>query len=207
MKTIYFVTATNTNIGKTKACEVFLNKFASEGKKVGYFKPIETGVEDNKPLDGFKILNLVNKLNPTFNVSIDDIVLYQFKLPAAPYIANDKKINIDTKLILNKVKQLLTMCDILIVEGAGGLMVPIKEDYFMIDLIVDFQTNFNQLKTLLITPSHLGCINDTLLSCNILKQYNINFNWYVNLYKDKKSFQKTTLPFYENYFKDEIRYL
>jgi dethiobiotin synthetase len=62
-KNIYFITATNTNIGKTKACEVFLNKFAKKGKKVGYFKPIETGVK-NIPQDGAKMLKLVSKLNP-----------------------------------------------------------------------------------------------------------------------------------------------
>ena len=62
MKKIYFVTATNTDIGKSYGCEVFLKKFAQKGEKVGYLKPIETGVI-NKPIDGTKLLNLTKKLN------------------------------------------------------------------------------------------------------------------------------------------------
>ena len=57
MKEIYFVTATNTDVGKSYASEVLLKKFAKDGKKVGYFKPIETGVVDI-PKDGAKLLNI-----------------------------------------------------------------------------------------------------------------------------------------------------
>ena len=64
-KQIYFITATNTDIGKSYASEVFLKKFAKQGKKVGYFKPIETGVK-TVPLDGTKLLSITKKLNPNF---------------------------------------------------------------------------------------------------------------------------------------------
>jgi len=202
-KTTYFITATNTNIGKTKACEIFLKRFASEGKKVGYFKPIETGVID-KPIDGVSILNLTKELNPDFDVTIDDIVPYQFKLPAAPFVANKQDINIDIKLLKEKRDHLLQFCDVLIIEGAGGLMVPIKENYFMIDLIKEFENDNPKQETILITPSKLGCINDTLLSIQALKNMDINFKWYVNLYKEKEEFKITTLPFYEKYFKDVL---
>ena len=83
-----FITATNTNVGKTFASEVFLKYFAKNGLKVGYFKPIETGVIDNSPLDGLKMFELVKKLNPNFlKLTINDIVPYQFTLPASPYVA------------------------------------------------------------------------------------------------------------------------
>ena len=78
-----FITATNTDVGKTYASEKFLRFFAKNGLKVGYFKPCETGVIDF-PLDGTKMLNLTKELNPNFKVSINDVVPYQFKLPAAP---------------------------------------------------------------------------------------------------------------------------
>ncbi|PIF04197.1 MAG: dethiobiotin synthase [Arcobacter sp.] len=204
-KQIYFITATNTDIGKTYASELFLKKFAKKGKKVGYFKPIETGVID-KPLDGTKLLNITKKLNRTFHFTINDIIKYQFQLPASPYVANKKaKINIDILSLISQAKKLLKKCDILIIEGAGGLMVPIKKNYFMIDLIKEFQDNF-KMKTILIVPSFLGSINDTLLSQNTLNQYNIKYHWYINLYKNKKEFKKITLPFYQKYFK-KIRYL
>jgi len=202
-KQIYFITATNTDVGKTYAAEIFLKKFSKQGKKVGYYKPIETGVTI-APLDGTKLLNITKKLNPTFKFTINEVVPYQFKLPAAPFVAN-KYSKIKTKKIINQAKILLKKCDILIVEGAGGLMVPLNKNYFIIDLIKDFQNTF-KTKTILIVPSILGSINDNLLSQNTLKQYNINYEWYINLYKEKKEFEKITLPFYKQYFK-KIKYL
>ena len=200
MKEIYFITATNTDVGKTYASEKFLKKFASQNKKVGYFKPIETGVID-KPLDGTKLLNLTQKLNPGFSVSIDDVVPYQFELPAAPFVAK-KNTLIEINVILEKITYLQQFCDVLIIEGAGGLMVPIEKDFFIIDLI----EKINPTNTFLITPSKLGSINDTLLSLNMLKNYNLNHEWYINLNKDKDSFDLVTLPFYKAYF-DTIRFL
>ena len=202
MKEIYFITATNTNVGKTKASEVFLKKFALENKRVGYFKPIETGVID-KPLDGTVMFDLTKSLNKEFiNLSINDIVPYQFKLPAAPFVANEENIDINIDFIKNKISYLLQFCDTLIIEGAGGLYVPIKKDYFMYDLIKDI----NPTQTYLIVPSQLGSINETMLNIDFLKNKNIEFQWFINLYKDKNEFNKITLPFYKAYF-DKISFL
>jgi len=202
-KEIYFITATNTDIGKSYASEILLKKFAKDGKKVGYFKPIETGVLD-LPLDGSKLLDVTKKLNKDFDFTIDDIVPYQFSLPAAPFVAKGES-QIDIEFILQKAKELLKKCDILVVEGAGGLMVPIEVDYFMVDLIKDFQNKLSS-KTILISPSNLGSINDTLLSQKVLEQYSIDYEWYINLYKDKDQFKITTLPFYKEYF-DKISFI
>ena len=204
MKKVYFITATNTNIGKTYASELILKKFAKQGKKVGYLKPIETGVKDT-PLDGTKLFKVVKKLNNRYkDFTIDQIVPYKFSLPAAPYVAKkDQKIKISKILYL--IKYHLKFCDILVVEGAGGLMVPIKKSYFMIDLISDISKKFHT-KIVLISSSNLGNINETLLSINMLNQYNIKFKWYINLYKNKNSFKNISLPFYKQYFK-KIKYI
>lgn len=188
-----FITATNTDVGKTYACEKFLNYFAKAGLKVGYFKPFETGVFD-KPLDGSKMLELAKKLNPSFNVTINDVVPYQFKLPAAPYVAKGNTI-IDIDFLKEKKRYLEQFCDVLIIEGAGGLMVPIEKDLFIIDLIKEFEC-----EAILITPSKLGCINDTLLSINALKAKNIDFEFYINLYQDINSFEEVSKPFLLDYF-------
>ena len=55
---------------------------------------------------------------------------------------------------------------------------------------------------LLVTPSRLGCINDTLLSMNALKYHNLDFDWCVNLYEDKDTFEEVTQPFYDAVFPD-----
>jgi len=194
-----FITGTNTDVGKTYASSVLLKRLSQEGFKVGYFKPIETGVIDH-PVDGLAMLELTKKLNPNFNVNIDFIVPYQFKLPAAPYVAK-KDTNIDIEFLIKRKNELEELCDILIIEGAGGLMVPIMKDFFIIDLIKEFKS-----KTILISPSRLGSINDTLLSQEALKNRNIDFDWYINLFEDKDSFDEVTLPFYKDYF-DEINFL
>lgn len=200
MKEIYFITATNTDVGKTYASGIFLQKLAKKGKKVGYLKPIETGV-DKTPMDGDKLLKLAKSLNEDFTVTINDVVPIQLPLPAAPYVANKaQKININ--IIKEKITYLLNYCDTLIIEGAGGLMVPINIDYFMIDLIKEISPT----KTILISPSNLGSINDTLLSQKMLEQYKIDYEWYINLYKDKENFESITLPFYKAYF-DKIRFV
>ncbi len=194
-----FITATNTDVGKTFASELFLNHYTKKGLKVGYFKPIETGVKD-LPLDGNKMLEVAKRLNPKFKVSLSNVVPYQFELPAAPYIAKGNTI-IDIDFIVEKKNYLQTLCDILIIEGAGGLMVPIEKDFFMIDLIKKLDT-----KTILIAPSKLGGINDTLLSMEALKNRKIDFDWYINLFIDKEDFYKVSMPFYKNYFTD-IKFL
>ncbi len=66
-------------------------------------------------------------------------------------------------------------------------MVPIKRDYMMIDLIEELDA-----KTLLITPSNLGCINDTMLSIEALERRDIDFDWCVNLYRDRDDFNRVT---------------
>lgn len=198
-KQTFFITATNTDVGKTHACEKLLIKYANFGYKVGYFKPIETGV-NTKPIDGSSMLELCQILNPNFAVKLEDVVPYQFKLPAAPYVAK-KSTKIDIEFIKEKRDYLLEFCDILIIEGAGGLMVPIELNYFMIDLIKDLHTPVK-----LITSSKLGSINDTLLSINLLENYGLKYDWYINLFQDKDSFEEVTLPFYKKYF-GEIKYI
>ena len=188
-----FISATNTDVGKTYACEKFLRYFAKQGLKVGYFKPCETGVI-SEPIDGSKMLKLTKMLNPDFSASIKDVVPYQFKLPAAPYVAKGNT-TISISLLKEKKEYLSSLCDILIIEGAGGLMVPLEEELFIIDLIKEFKS-----EAILITPSKLGCINDTLLSIEALKNRNIDFEFYINLYEDKKDFEKVSFPFLKKYF-------
>ena len=81
------------------------------------------------------------------------------------------------------------------------MFVPIKKDFFMIDLVKDFNT-----KAFLITPSKLGSINDTLLSIEALKNRDIDFDFFINLYEDKDSFEEVSKPFLKDYFK-ELKFL
>jgi dethiobiotin synthetase len=189
-----FITATNTNVGKTHTTIQLIEAFSAQGFSVGVFKPIETGVTD-KPLDATILLKACQKVNKNFqNFQPEDITAYTFPLPAAPFCADiDSTINLQH--IIDKHEKLSKLCDILLVEGAGGLMVPITKEYMMINLIKELEA-----KTLLVTPSRLGCINDTLLSILSLKTFDIDFDWCVNVYEDKNGFKEVTQPYYDAVF-------
>jgi dethiobiotin synthetase len=189
-KTI-FITATNTDVGKTHIGLYLIEQLSKMNKKVGVYKPIETGVKDY-PQDAKKLLDKTILFNSDFDFLLDDVTPYQFSLPASPYVAKNNTI-IDKRVLYNNFKKLQSRCDILIIEGAGGLMVPIDKNFFMIDLIKLFNAF-----ALLVVPSKLGSINDTLLSSKALKDNDINYQIMVNLYKDKESFYTITYPFYKD---------
>ena len=186
-----FITATNTNVGKTYTTIKLIESFSKQGILVGVCKPIETGVT-TEPLDAKQLLKTVQKHNPNFsNLKPKDITAYTFELPASPFCADTQQA-IDIEKIKDKIIELQQLCDLLIVEGAGGLMVPITQTYKMIDLAKELNC-----KTLLVTPSKLGCINDTELSIEALKNRNISFDWCVNIFEDKKMFHEVTQPYYD----------
>lgn len=154
MKT-YFITGIGTSIGKTIASAVIV-----EALQCDYWKPIQSGDLDKS--DTMKVRSLASNKKSIFHPE-------QFRLNSAlsPHISaaiDEIEINInDFKLPKTN--------NTLLIEGAGGLMVPInyKSD-FMIDLIKHLGA-----EVILVTSNYLGSINHTLLSLNIIKQYNLPF--------------------------------
>ncbi|MCW8954143.1 MAG: dethiobiotin synthase [Sulfurimonas sp.] len=185
-----FVTATNTDIGKTYTTKLLLKEFASRGIRVGVIKLIETGV-DKKAFDGEELLTCIKELNHKFeNLHVEDIVPITYKLPAAPFVASNNT-RLDLKKIDSAVEKLEKLCELLIIEGAGGLYVPIDEEYMMIDMITYLQAN-----ALLVTHCSLGCINDTLLSKKALDDKNIIHVVAFNCKKNDESFASVSEPYF-----------
>ena len=190
-----FITATNTDIGKTYVTTHLLQHYADLGYRVGVIKPIETGVVDT-PIDGSGLLALVQKLNPLMkNITINDIVPIQFTLPAAPYCANNAQ-TISLQVVDDAIAKLESLCDILIIEGAGGLYVPIDKNTMIIDLIGRYNA-----KVLLVSHCRLGCINDTILSINALKSREYNFTWTLNCHDDA-NFSEVSEPYFRDTYPD-----
>ena len=185
-----FVTATNTNIGKTYTTKLLLKEFASRGFRVGVIKLIETGVVENA-LDGYELLSSIKTLNPEFkNINVKDIVPITYELPAAPFVAS-KNTPFDFTTVDKAIEKIEKLCDVLIIEGAGGLYVPIDEKYMMIDLIAHYRA-----VGLLITHCSLGCINDTLLSKSALQSRQIPHAIAFNCRKDDKGFSEVSEPYF-----------
>jgi len=181
-----FISANNTGCGKTYTTKKLINFYAKKGYRVLAFKPIETGVE-NIPEDGFELFNECKKYFD-FNLSLEDIVPIQLKLPAAPYVAG----KVDFEKILKSYKKLKKECDILLIEGAGGLLVPINDNHKMIDFIDMFDA-----KLLLVIASKLGMINDFLLNKFYLEKNNIDFTFAINLFDD--TYFKISHPFMKQF--------
>jgi dethiobiotin synthetase len=138
-----FITGTDTNVGKT-----VIASWLALHSGWSYFKPIQTGISED--IDSNTVKNLAN-----IHVYPE---IYRYSPPVSPHLAakiEKKPINMQ-KIILPE--------DNLIVEGAGGVMVPLNESEFMIDLIQKFQ-----IPVILVARTTLGTINHSLLSLELLK--------------------------------------
>lgn len=186
-----FVTATNTDVGKTYTTLKMLEEYASRGLRVGAIKPVETGVVDGVYLDGSLLLETLQKLNPAFGeLCVQDIVPLSYELPAAPYIAS-RGAAFDFELVNAAIEKLEALCDVLIIEGAGGLYVPVDGTFMIVDLISYFNAT-----PILITHCALGCINDTLLSLQTLKNKGFSPVFAFNCRAEDTAFATISEPFF-----------
>lgn len=161
MKKQLFITATDTGVGKTTVSAGLVKALKEMGVNVGYFKPIETGVED--------IPSDVKLLTDITGQPIEEAVIYTFKNPLAPYPASkieNREIDIDK--IIEHYNYLKDKYKFLIVEGAGGVYVPIVKGYTYVDLIKNFD-----IPVLLVARAKLGTINHTLLTVRALEGVDI----------------------------------
>lgn len=186
-----FVTATNTDIGKTYTTKMLLREFASRGIKVGVIKPIESGVVNGYATDAEELLELIKELNPKlWHLEVEDIAPITYELAASPYVASNNT-TFDIKTVLKKIDELEAFCDLIIIEGAGGLYVPIDDKYMMIDLIKMLNS-----VALLVTHCSLGCINDTLLSKGALEVKKIPHVVAFNCKGGDESFGEISEPYF-----------
>lgn len=186
-----FVTATNTNIGKTYTTKLLLREYASRGLKVGVIKPIETGVVGGYAEDAEELLATLKEVNKKlWHLEAEDIAPIMYEMPSAPYIASNNT-PLDLKKILTKIEELEAFCDIIIIEGAGGLYVPIDDKHMMIDLVQKLDA-----VALLVTHCSLGCINDTLLSKKALEDKKIEHVVAFNCKEGDESFSKISEPYF-----------
>ncbi|MBA4416853.1 MAG: dethiobiotin synthase [Syntrophus sp. (in: bacteria)] len=165
----FFVTGTDTNVGKT-LISVSLAAFFSlkKGLRVGVMKPFETGLPENRSdlfsCDGTSLKKASGSADDLATISP-----YTFPLPLAPESAAMlEQIEIDLNVVDNAYKRIIGNHDITIVEGAGGVLVPIKDGFFFADLIKRWN-----LPAVIVSRLGLGTINHTLSTCRILQAQGI----------------------------------
>lgn len=163
-----FITGTNTGVGKTVVCGCLARFLSRQGINVGIQKWVSTGnkytsedIEYSLALQGRSI-----------DKSDDPTLLspYTFDFPSSPHLAAELE---GEKISLGKIKKsyyaLLDRHDLLLVEGVGGVLVPLTRDYLLIDLMADLA-----LPVLIVAHSGLGTINHSLLTIEALRKRNIN---------------------------------
>ncbi|MDR1418542.1 MAG: dethiobiotin synthase [Endomicrobium sp.] len=154
-----FVTATDTEVGKTYVSCKIAEALKDLNINVGVFKPVATG--DRKDagalIKSSNIKESEAKVTPMF-----------FKNPMSPYGASlieNKTFNL--KKVYSHFKYFLDKYKFVIVEGVGGVLVPLKKDFFVSDLIKNFK-----LPIIVVARHNLGTINHTLLTIEQLKKGN-----------------------------------
>ena len=162
-----FVTATDTDIGKTFVCAGLAYALKKSGIDVGIMKPFACGV---KQKIGFSSNDLTILTNAAMVDDAEDIINpFFFPIPASPYTAaKNLGVKIDIEHVMECFRKLDEIHDIVLVEGIGGIMTPILKDYAIIDLIKDLMAN-----TIIVTSSKIGTVNHTVLTCNMCKNMNI----------------------------------
>jgi dethiobiotin synthetase len=163
----FFITGTDTGIGKTAITCAIANLMRSSGMDVGVMKPFATGIQQK---NGFKSED-VTLLAKYARVSDPEELInpYFFPVPASPYTAS-KKLGktIDIGLALSEFEKLQSVHDVVLVEGIGGIMTPILKDYVVADLIKDFN-----LDAIIVAGTKIGTINHTLLTLDSCKKYGV----------------------------------
>lgn len=154
-----FITGTGTGVGKTLVACGLAALLKKRGYKVGVMKPAETGCKEKNgklfPEDAFHLQQASGCDDP-----LERICPYRLWLPLAPSVAAAReRVKIDTSLVVNLYKEISSAHDITLVEGAGGLLVPLLPRYTYADL-----ARAMELPLLVVAANRLGAINHLLLT-------------------------------------------
>ena len=179
-----FITGTDTSVGKTHVACQLMREYVALGYKVIGMKPVAAGCE---LVNGQWVNDDVLKLEAASNVKAPRELInpYSFKEAVAPHIAAEKagiEINID--VIKQAFQALSKLADIVIVEGAGGFLVPLNDQQSMADLPAALD-----IPVILVVGMKLGCINHSLLTVEAIKVRGLSLHgWVANQIEPEMAF-------------------
>lgn len=164
----YFITGTDTDVGKTYVTAGLASVMKKMGINVGIMKPFASGNVQNI---GYKSQDVQILSNAAQVKDAEELVNpYFFPIPASPFTAmQNLGLEIDIKTVLNSFKKLSTMHDVLLIEGIGGIMTPILKNYFVVNLIKEMN-----LETIIVTTSRIGTVNHIIMTIKMCQNYGIN---------------------------------
>jgi len=189
-----FITGTDTGVGKTIVSAGLARLLFNKGVLVGVFKPMASGGVVSE--DG-KLLQKAAKLP---NAVYSAIVPIHFKQPLAPWVAAWKEGKADLSKVEKAYRKAKASCDFLVVEGVGGVQVPIAQDFFVTDWIERWK-----LPVLVVARAGLGTINHTLLTVEALQKRKIKIiGVLVNGYTGKNIAERTNIKALKKILKIQV---
>ncbi|MEL7084448.1 MAG: dethiobiotin synthase [Cyanobacteria bacterium P01_G01_bin.4] len=181
MSKAVFISGTDTDVGKTVVSALLCHCLLQRGLTVGYYKPVQSGAFASDDASNKWIspdCELVARIAPQAIVQCS----YVFPLPAAPQLAAEQMtppVEIDPQVLDLDFHILRERCDVTVVEGAGGLAVPLTPQLSISDLVQRWH-----LPLVLVSRPHLGTINHTTLSIAYCQQLRITRLGTVIAYND-----------------------
>jgi len=163
----YFITGTDTGVGKTAITAGISGSLRKAGVNVGVMKPIATGIPQKI---GFKSADVEIIVGASNSKDPEDLINpVFFPIPTSPYDATKLlSLSVDVSLILSSFTKLLSLHDVLLVEGIGGIMTPITKQFFIADMI-----KMMNIETIIVTRATLGTLNHTMLTYDACKERGI----------------------------------
>jgi dethiobiotin synthetase len=182
ISTGFFITGTDTEVGKTLVSGALIFKLREAGIHSIGFKPVVAGTyidaNGQKLNEDLETLRIASGLNP----HEQNLCPFILDRAAAPHlVAQENGVHLDTTIILDEFKALAAVFDSVIVEGAGGFLVPLnaQEDLGDVAQAMD-------LPVILVVGMRLGCINHALLTCEAIQSRQLNIaGWVANTLSDE----------------------
>lgn len=177
----YFVTGTDTDVGKTLIACALLHGLAAQGKRVVGMKPVAAGLDD----EGHNADVLALRAAGNIAATPGQINPYSFYPAAAPHLAaRHAGVCIELTRIVNSYRELAAQADAVIVEGAGGFRIPLNDTQDSADLAVELG-----LPVILVVGMRLGCLNHALLTAEAITTRGLRLGgWVANCIDPQMTF-------------------
>ena len=157
----FFVTGTDTGVGKTRVAVALIHALRAQGLRVAAMKPVSAGSKPGQLNED--VVALMQASNVAADVA--DVNPYAFVEPIAPHIAAQQAgVKIDLSVIASACSRLAAVSDVVVVEGAGGWRVPLNEREDMADLAQRLG-----LPVVLVVGLRLGCLNHAVLTADAIR--------------------------------------
>ncbi len=171
-----FIAGTDTCVGKTLVAKALIERYVAAGKRVAAMKPVSAGCVQTP--EGW-LNDDVAQLRAASNVALPLALMnpYAFELPIAPHVAAQQAgIEIDLARIESAYREIESQSDEVIVEGVGGLLVPLNATQTAADIVVRLN-----LPVILVVGMRLGCLNHALLTVEAMARRGIKLEaWVAN---------------------------